>query len=183
MSSLLLAAQSPVFRAMFKSAMQEGKEKEISIGVESTADAQLHRAMIQFMYSAELPKPSAWAELMQLLFLADKFEVAKLIEACAQSMSTQMTQLRALDIFRLHDTDMALPEAFSALTNKATSALLEKFKVPAAHGLSELKFSSGVGAVVEQEGFFGFAAERGARNLFKASVTLLLLRVLDRCLV
>merc|ERR1712113_1016228 len=61
----LLAAASPVFAKMFESSMVESKRPEAEVG----EPAQVVEAMLQFIYTGEIPV----MEYAALLSLADKY--------------------------------------------------------------------------------------------------------------
>jgi hypothetical protein len=123
-NTLVVAAQSPVFKAMFTIGMKE-TSNAVVISVKDEQDAKLHNALVRFMYNAELPKEAKSTELIQLAYLADKFQIAGLIEACTQAICSHMTFDLAHDILQ-HES---LPESCSSLSSTATQVVAAQFRV------------------------------------------------------
>lgn len=87
--SIILAARSPVFDAMWTTSMKEQAEREVSItDLEPSA---VHR-MIRFMYTGTLTSElSNDNETIALLEAAHRYQVAVLVELCVLALSSRLT--------------------------------------------------------------------------------------------
>ena len=73
-----LSSHSPVFRAMFESDM---KEKESGVIKINDCDPYVMKALISFLYTEVI---SPQIDRLQLLILADKYQISHLVEQCLQ---------------------------------------------------------------------------------------------------
>ena len=103
----ILAARSPVFRAMFTHDMLENREHEVKL--EDVASATI-QAMLRHIYTNELPSAAdamawhcRWEDVAQLLELADRFGLEELKAACGRVLGTCVHADNALALLRLAD--------------------------------------------------------------------------------
>lgn len=103
----ILAARSPVFKAMFENRMKESRAREI--GIPDVTPAAL-KAMLNYIYSA---KTVDFTEKLacELLYAADKYELLELKEMCVSYLKGVVSienVFRILDVAILHDESLKL---------------------------------------------------------------------------
>lgn len=76
---IILVCQSDVFQAMFENPMKESREDTLTI---RDFEPKIVEAMIRYLYSDEMSKKLSDAELKQLLLIADKYNLDKLMKIC-----------------------------------------------------------------------------------------------------
>jgi len=87
--SIVLAARSPVFDAMWTSSMKEQAEKEVEI---TDLEPVAVQRMIRFMYTGAVPcELSNDNETLALLEAAHRYQVTVLIELCVVALSSRLT--------------------------------------------------------------------------------------------
>jgi len=87
--SVILAARSPVFDAMWSTSMQEKESKEVMITDLEPASV---KRMIRFMYTGSLgDELHNDAETVSLLEAAHRYQVVVLIEHCVAALSSRLT--------------------------------------------------------------------------------------------
>ncbi|KAL8556645.1 hypothetical protein ACS0TY_004190 [Phlomoides rotata] len=88
-TSLILAARSPVFRKLFSNGMRESEEKNVKIQIEASEEISF-MDLLKYVYSNNLPTDVN--ALLDLCVIADKFEVSSCLRDCSRSLQTlQMT--------------------------------------------------------------------------------------------
>lgn len=87
--SVVLAARSPVFEAMWSTSMQEQATKEVTI---TDLEPSAVKRMIRFMYTGVLSEDlHNDCESVALLEAAHRYQVAVLIELCVVALSSRLT--------------------------------------------------------------------------------------------
>jgi len=87
--SIILAARSPVFEAMWSTSMQEQENKEVTI---EDLDPCAAKRMIRFMYTGSVgPSLNNDCETVALLEAAHRYQVNVLIEHCVVALSSRLT--------------------------------------------------------------------------------------------
>mmetsp|Transcript_101737 Transcript_101737/g.323278 ORF Transcript_101737/g.323278 Transcript_101737/m.323278 type:complete len:501 (+) Transcript_101737:59-1561(+) len=99
--SSVLAARSPVFKAMWLSSMREQQQKEVVIkDLEPTAV----RRMLRFMYVGALDvELESDGEVITLLEAAHQYQVASLVELCVARLSAWLTVENAAEYLMIAD--------------------------------------------------------------------------------
>ncbi|XP_054154443.1 BTB and MATH domain-containing protein 42-like [Oppia nitens] len=96
----ILSFKSPVFRAMFSENFREYREQEIVLE-DTTGDA--FRVMITYLYSERLvlmPDPEDMDLIQQVLRLADKYQLLRLMDACGRHLRSRITRANVEQIAR-----------------------------------------------------------------------------------
>jgi len=88
--SLVLAARSPVFCAMFSAGMRESQEKEVTI---ADLDVEAVRELISFFYTGEFKKETLESDdsTLALLQAAHRYSALPLVKKCTASLSARFT--------------------------------------------------------------------------------------------
>lgn len=87
--SVILAARSPVFDAMWATSMREQAEKEVII---TDLDMVAVQRMIRFMYTGDVVTPlSNDNETTSILEAAHRYQVLALVELCVNALSSRLT--------------------------------------------------------------------------------------------
>ena len=133
--SLVLAARSPVFDAMWSTTMQEQAEKEVEI---KDLDPMAVRRMVRFMYTGsageELHNDN---ETVALLEAAHRYQVSVLVEQCVAALSSRLTIDMVAE--RLMVADLAgLDSLRRACLNFITDATGRVAAVQATEGFAQL---------------------------------------------
>lgn len=92
----VLAKESPVFRAMFKSSFKEANQNEIHI---SEFTEPVVRAFVEFLYTHRCPKRVLQEHSIALLVMADKYFVSSLVSVCTTYIKTTTTTKTVLPIY------------------------------------------------------------------------------------
>ena len=109
----ILSIRSPVFRQMFQHEMREKATNRVEI--EDTEDKVLHE-MLTFIYTGKAPNivsMTGTQDLQDLFCIADKYEVCRLKEMCAEAMCKNLNSSNAVNTLLLADkhSSYALREA------------------------------------------------------------------------
>lgn len=96
----ILAARSPVFRAMFASNMRESSSGEVRLP--DMARATVHH-FLHYIYHGSLPDGLQDAELWALIALAHKYEVTALIAECSSTLESKLNPENAAAMFSESD--------------------------------------------------------------------------------
>ncbi|KAG8193870.1 hypothetical protein JTE90_011430 [Oedothorax gibbosus] len=97
----ILAARSPVFRAMFeKDEMSEGRSGVVDI---DDVDSETVDRMLVFLYGDSL-QGLQWGEAASLYYVADKYAIQPLKQKCADILKTGLTVDNVCDALVLADT-------------------------------------------------------------------------------
>jgi len=88
--SLILAARSPVFSAMFSAGMRESQEKEVTI---SDLDVEAVRELISFFYTGDFKKAVLDNDdsTLALLQAAHRYAATSLVKRCTAALSARFT--------------------------------------------------------------------------------------------
>lgn len=134
--SIVLAARSPVFEAMFSTCMQERDSKEVTI---EDLDPGAVKNMLRFMYTGS--SSSSWAndcETVALLEAAHRYQVTVLIEQCVAALSSRLSVDSVAE--RLMVADLAGLESLSrACLSFITDSTGRVAAVQATDGFAQLK--------------------------------------------
>ena len=109
----ILSIRSPVFRQMFQHEMREKATNRVEI--EDTEDKVLHE-MLTFIYTGKAPSivsMTGTQGLQDLFCIADKYEICRLKEMCAEAMCKNLSSSNAVNTLLLADkhSSYALREA------------------------------------------------------------------------
>ena len=109
----ILSIRSPVFRQMFQHEMREKATNRVEI--DDTEDEVLHE-MLTFIYTGKAPSivsMTGTQGLQDLFCIADKYEICRLREMCAEAMCKNLSSSNAVNTLLLADkhSSYALREA------------------------------------------------------------------------
>ncbi|XP_024871354.1 protein roadkill-like isoform X2 [Temnothorax curvispinosus] len=143
----ILAAQSRVFSAMFKSEMTE---KRNNVKIEDM-DFETVREMLQFIYTGKVEKLE---KMPNLLYAAEKYELKNLKVICEKILGTRLTienvakililadlcradylKAQVLDIIKTHLTDVLNTEGYKSLANSHPHLMLETLQALATQNI------------------------------------------------
>ena len=93
---LVLAARSPVFKAMFQSNMMEKKTREVEI---PDFSPEVISDMLTFMYTGKTPNLDKLAE--DLLTASDKYQLDQLKSICAENLAQKIDVKNCLSVLIL----------------------------------------------------------------------------------
>lgn len=141
--SVVLAARSPVFAAMFASPMREGRDKEVVI---DDLEASAVRALLSFLYTGtvEVEVLRSDEPALALLQAAHRYEVSSLVERIAKALAArfdvntvaewlQVADLigcksfrsQCLEFMRQHMPEVQTTESFARLTSNRPAVLAD----------------------------------------------------------
>lgn len=134
--SVILAARSPVFDAMWSASMKEKTEKEVSI---EDLEPSAVRQMIRFMYTGVLsPEPDGDLETLSLLEAAHRYQVPCLVEMCVMALAARLEVENVAE--RLMVSDLAgLDSLRRTCINFITGSASRIAAVQATEGFARLK--------------------------------------------
>ncbi|KAF8788338.1 speckle-type POZ protein B-like [Argiope bruennichi] len=123
----VLAARSPVFKAMFLCPMKESKENEVII---QDIEVPVLQAMLKYMYTGKV-EDLAPSLASDLLFAANKYQIGCLESACSKYLMRNMSMKNVASILLIGD--FVSPDmknfAIDFICNKCTDfSALEKAK-------------------------------------------------------
>merc|ERR1712126_48970 len=98
----ILAARSPVFRAMFETDMKESSQRHVEV---KDIDPKVFHELLVFIYSGAAPKLSRYAE--ELLPAADKYQLELLKQMCERSLSCSLNTHNCAHLLLLADRHRA----------------------------------------------------------------------------
>ncbi|KAG0490608.1 hypothetical protein HPP92_007471 [Vanilla planifolia] len=125
-SSAILAAKSPFFYKLFSNGMRESDQRHVTLRVYESEEAAVME-LLSFMYSGKFSTTSP-ALLLDVLMVADKFEVASCMRHCSQLLrSFPMTAESALLYLEL-PSNISMASAVQPLTDAAKEFLANKFR-------------------------------------------------------
>jgi len=133
--SVILAARSPVFDAMWSTSMKEKAEKEVTI---TDLEPAAVKSMVSFMYTGE-PDVDMQNdhETLSLLEAAHRYQVPVLVALCVAALSSRLTVEVAAE--RLMVADLVGLDGFrQACLAFITSSPGRTASVQATHGFAEL---------------------------------------------
>uniref|UniRef100_A0A087XT90 Speckle type BTB/POZ protein like a n=1 Tax=Poecilia formosa TaxID=48698 RepID=A0A087XT90_POEFO len=100
--SILAAARSPVFNAMFEHEMEESKKNRVDI---SDVDPDVFREMMGFIYTGKAPNLEKMAD--NLLAAADKYALERLKVMCEEALCNSLSVENVADTLILADLHSA----------------------------------------------------------------------------
>ncbi|XP_021890964.1 BTB/POZ domain-containing protein At2g46260-like isoform X2 [Carica papaya] len=125
-SSTILAAKSPFFYKLFSNGMRESEQRQITLRIHASEEAAL-MDLLKFMYSNSL-STSTPTGLLDVLMVADKFEVATCMIYCSRLLQElPMTSASALLYLDL-PSSVLMAEAVQSLADAAKQFLATKYK-------------------------------------------------------
>ncbi|XP_059564156.1 speckle-type POZ protein-like [Myotis daubentonii] len=98
----IVAARSPVFRAMFAHAMEESKNNRVEI---IDMEPGVFKEMMCFIYTGKAPNLDKMAD--GLLAAADKYALERLKVMCEEALSRQLSEENAAEMLTLADLHSA----------------------------------------------------------------------------
>ncbi|XP_040597027.1 speckle-type POZ protein-like [Mesocricetus auratus] len=114
----ILAARSPVFRAMFEHGMEESRKIRIEI---HDLELQVFKAMMGFIYTGEAPDLHSMAD--DVLAAADKYGLVRLKVMCEDALCKDLsveTAARTLILADLHNAEQLKTQALDFITHHAS---------------------------------------------------------------
>ncbi|KAH9327623.1 hypothetical protein KI387_007801, partial [Taxus chinensis] len=93
-SSLLLAAKSPFFFKLFSNGMRESEQRDVTIHIRCTEEVSF-MDLLNFVYCETL-KARTRTALLNVLMVADKFEVVSCMHHCVDALQSLLTPNSAL---------------------------------------------------------------------------------------
>ncbi|XP_036282233.1 speckle-type POZ protein-like [Pipistrellus kuhlii] len=117
----ILAAHSPVFRAMFGHAMQESKTNRVEI---IDMEAGVFKEMMYFIYTGKAPNLDKMAD--GLLAAADKYALEHLKVMCEEALSSQLSVENAAEMLTLadfHSADQLKTQAVDFINSHAEDVM------------------------------------------------------------
>ncbi|XP_036282232.1 speckle-type POZ protein-like [Pipistrellus kuhlii] len=117
----ILAARSPVFRAMFGHAMQESITNRVEI---IDMEAAVFKEMMCFIYTGNAPNLDKMAD--GLLAAADKYALERLKVMCEEALSSQLSVENAAEMLTLadfHSADQLKTQAVDFINSHAKDVM------------------------------------------------------------
>ncbi|KAL7298420.1 hypothetical protein TKK_0008211 [Trichogramma kaykai] len=96
---VVLAAASPVFKAMFSHDMLENKTQSVNI---TDVDYDVAVEMLRFIYTGSVEKEEV-SFIIDLLPVADKYQLEELQNKCEEILSSNLSTNNAIDILKVAD--------------------------------------------------------------------------------
>ncbi|XP_040607441.1 speckle-type POZ protein-like [Mesocricetus auratus] len=115
----ILAARSPVFRAMFEHDMEESRKIRIEI---DDLELQVFKAMMRFIYTGEAPDLHSMAD--NVLAAANKYGLVRLKVMCEDALCKDLsveTAARTLVLADLHNAEQLKTQALDFITHHASA--------------------------------------------------------------
>ncbi|GLJ29263.1 hypothetical protein SUGI_0577150 [Cryptomeria japonica] len=125
-SSAILAVKSPYFYNLFSNGTVESKQRVITLHL-SCADGEAFMDLLNFMYCGK-PKTETSAALLDLLMVANKFEVASCVHHCIDALSPPTTVENAL-LFLDLPPNMCMVDGVQPLIIAAKRFLVQNFRM------------------------------------------------------
>ena len=139
----ILAARSPVFRAMFEHEMQENLKKQIKI---HDLDPQVFKEMMDFIYTGKAPHLQSHSMATGVLAAADKYGLEDLKDMCEKTLcrnlsvenaadtlimadlhSTQHLKMLALEFIALHASEVTETSGWKSMLESQPNLVAEAF--------------------------------------------------------
>uniref|UniRef100_G1QB14 Speckle type BTB/POZ protein n=1 Tax=Myotis lucifugus TaxID=59463 RepID=G1QB14_MYOLU len=117
----ILAARSPVFRAMFAHAMDKSKKNRVEI---IDMEPGVFKEMMCFIYTGKAPNLDKMAD--GLLAAADKYALERLKVLCEEALSRQLSEENAAEMLTLadlHSADQLKTQAVDFINSHAEDVL------------------------------------------------------------
>ena len=99
----ILAFQSPVFKKLFQTDMTKRRKNSVEI---SDIDPLVASNLISFLYSGIAPNLETLAR--DLLMVANKYELPRLMAMCENTLKMEMTVANAVELLQLPDLHQAM---------------------------------------------------------------------------
>ena len=93
----ILAARSPVFRAMLTTGMKEASKNSVEV---PDFDSKTVRELLRFIYCGELEIPEV---VTDLIFAAEKYEVSELKNICIDQILSELTEENVVETLIIAD--------------------------------------------------------------------------------
>ncbi|XP_014306452.1 LOW QUALITY PROTEIN: speckle-type POZ protein-like [Myotis lucifugus] len=119
----ILAARSPVFRAMFAHAMEESNKSRVEI-IDMEPGPGVFKEMMCFIYTEKAPNLDKMAD--GLLAAADKYALERLKVMCQEALSRHLSEEDAAEMLTLadlHRADQLKPQAVDFINSHAEDVL------------------------------------------------------------
>lgn len=134
--SSILAARSPVFKAMWSTSMREQAKGEVVI---SGLDPSAVRRMIRFMYTGAFEsKVEKDTDTITLLEAAHQYEVSALVELCVGALSARLTVQSVAETLMVADLT-GIEHLRQECLRFITNSTLRTAEVQGTDGFSSLK--------------------------------------------
>ncbi|VVB06858.1 unnamed protein product [Arabis nemorensis] len=135
-SSPILASKSPFFYKLFSNGMRESEQRHVTLSIDASEEVAVME-LLNFMYTNSLSVTTAPA-LLDVLTVADKFEVASCMKYCCNFLlNTPMTLDFALLLLELPSSIQAAASV-EPLTNAARQFIASRYKNISKVQLNEL---------------------------------------------
>uniref|UniRef100_A0ACD5XVD5 Uncharacterized protein n=1 Tax=Avena sativa TaxID=4498 RepID=A0ACD5XVD5_AVESA len=124
-NSAILAAKSAFFFKLFSNGMKESGERQATLRI-ADSEENAFMELLRFMYSGKLTPTAEPTFLVDILMVADKFEVISCMELCGQQIIDLPMTLESAVLC------LDLPSSISvsaALTEAAKKFLAERYKL------------------------------------------------------
>ncbi|XP_028638504.1 TD and POZ domain-containing protein 5-like [Grammomys surdaster] len=140
----ILAARSPVFRAMFEHEMKEGLTNRVEI---QDLDPQVFKEMMGFMYTGKVPHFQSYWMTIGVLAAADKYGLEDLMARCEDSLrwnlslenvahilimadlhSRKCLKTQALDFITLHPSEVSETSGWKSMVESHPHLVDEAFR-------------------------------------------------------
>jgi hypothetical protein len=122
---MVLVARSPVFRAMLMGHMQEANTCNITI---PNVEEAVVRAFVRFLYCDSCAAVDLQAHALDLLAMADQYDVPALLSVCEAYLSSHLTVKNALSMLKaadLHRASKLKEGALAYIAGHAEDLVLE----------------------------------------------------------
>jgi len=135
-NSMLLAAKSRFFEALFTVGMSETTQSELEFKVADHAEAERVEAIIHFMYSLKLPSHWKGADFIDAMILCDRLGYDSALLACCSALEKELTIDICSSILSLPET-LLRSESCSQLVTACQRRLVDEFRNFELHATSE----------------------------------------------
>ena len=124
--SAWLAVQSSYFRSLFFSGMKESNAKEVHVQI-STSEEQAHLMLLEAIYKIDTLDKASVDELLEVLRLADKYDVKFVFKKCKFCLQVMVDTLEICEqIMQFIKIDNTIPDV-QDLVRKLRSFLAKEF--------------------------------------------------------
>uniref|UniRef100_A0ACD5Y267 Uncharacterized protein n=1 Tax=Avena sativa TaxID=4498 RepID=A0ACD5Y267_AVESA len=123
-NSAILAAKSPFFLKLFSNGMKESDDKQATLKI-ADSEEKAFMELLRFMYSGKLTPTTEPTLLVDILMVADKFEVISCMKLCGQRLIGLPMTLESAVLCLDLPSSIPVP---AALTEAAKKFLAERYK-------------------------------------------------------
>ena len=141
--STWLAVQSSYFRSLFFSGMKESNAKEVHVQI-STSEEQAHLMLMEAMYKIDILDKASVGQLLEVLKLADKYDVKFVFKKCKYCLQAVVVSLKICEqimhFIKIDNTITDVEDLVSTLQSflaKKFSPLDKKWKTTSFKNLCE----------------------------------------------